>query len=36
MHQYQVRSYKAWHHHIALTKMALHYMLQARIEMQQD
>lgn len=36
MHQYQVRSYKAWHHHIALTMMALHYMLQARIEMQED
>lgn len=36
MHQYQVRSYKAWHHHIALTMMALHYILQARIEMQED
>lgn len=34
--EYQVRSYKAWHHHIALTMMALHYMLQARVEMQED
>lgn len=36
MHQYQVRSYKAWYHHIALTMMALHYILQARIELQED
>ncbi len=35
MHQYQVRSYKAWCHHIALTMMAM-LMLQTRIEMQDD
>lgn len=28
LHQYQVRSWKAWHHHIALTLMALHFVLQ--------
>ena len=32
LHQYQVRSWKAWHHHIALTLMALHFVL----EMQND
>lgn len=32
MHQYQVRSYKAWCHHIALTMMALHFILDSRIE----
>lgn len=36
MHQYQVRSYKAWCHHIALTMMALHFILQSRIEMQDE
>ena len=28
LHQYQVRSWKAWHHHIALTLMALHFVLE--------
>jgi SRSO17 transposase len=28
LHQYQVRSWKAWHHHIALSLMALHFILQ--------
>ncbi len=28
LHQYQVRSWKAWYHHIALTLMALHFVLQ--------
>ena len=32
LHQYQVRSWKAWHHHIALTLMALHVILQIQIE----
>ena len=28
LHQYQVRSWKAWHHHVALSLMALHFILQ--------
>ena len=28
LHQYQVRSWKAWHHHIALTLMALNFVLE--------
>src|SRR5204863_6697487 len=32
LHQYQVRSWQAWHHHIALTMMALHFMLQIQTE----
>ena len=32
LHQYQVRSWKAWHHHIALTLMALHFLLQIQKE----
>lgn len=32
MAQYQVRSWRAWHHHIALTMMALHFILQTQIE----
>ena len=28
LHQYQVRSWTAWYHHIALTLMALHFVLQ--------
>lgn len=28
LHQYQVRSWRAWYHHIALTLMALHFILQ--------
>jgi SRSO17 transposase len=30
MHQYQVRGWKAWHHHMALTIMALSFMLKTR------
>lgn len=36
MHQYQVRSWMAWHHHIALTLMALHFMLQIQVEMKEE
>jgi len=32
MHQYQVRSWRAWYHHIALTLMVLHFMLQVQKE----
>ena len=31
-HQYQVRSWVAWHHHIALTMMALHFILETQLE----
>lgn len=36
LHQYQVRSWKAWHHHIALTLMALHFLLQIQKENQAE
>lgn len=36
MHQYQVRSWKAWTHHVALSLMALHFTLQTQIENQED
>lgn len=36
INQYQVRSWKAWHHHIALTLMALHFMLQIQIENKEE
>ncbi len=36
LHQYQVRSWKAWHHHIALTLMALHFILQIQKENQPE
>lgn len=32
LHQYQVRGWKAWHHHIALTMMALHFILETQLE----
>jgi SRSO17 transposase len=32
MTDYQVRSWRAWHHHITLTIMALHYMLEQKVE----
>lgn len=32
MADYQVRSWRAWHHHITLTIMALHYMLEQKVE----
>lgn len=31
MADYQVRGWKAWHHHITLTIMALHYILEQKI-----
>lgn len=36
LHQYQVRSWKAWHHHIALSLMALHFILQIQKESKED
>jgi SRSO17 transposase len=30
--QYQVRGWRAWHHHIALTMMALHFILETQLE----
>ena len=36
LHQYQVRSWKAWHHHIALTLMTLHFILQIQIENKEE
>lgn len=32
MTDYQVRKWKAWHHHIALTMMALQYMIEQKIK----
>ena len=31
MTEYQVRGWRAWHHHITLTIMALHYMLEQKV-----
>ena len=36
LHQYQVRSWKAWYHHIALTLMALHFVLEMQNENKSD
>jgi SRSO17 transposase len=36
MDQYQVRSWIAWYHHIALTMMALHFITHSRIEEMDD
>jgi len=36
LHQYQVRGWKAWHHHIALTMMALHFILEMQIENEEN
>jgi SRSO17 transposase len=36
LHQYQVRSWKAWYHHIALTLMALHFILEVQKEHKQE
>lgn len=36
LHQYQVRSWTAWYHHIALTAMALHFLLHIQKENQAD
>jgi len=32
LHQYQVRGWKAWQHHIAPAMMALHFILETQIE----
>ena len=32
MTEYQVRGWRAWYHHITLTIMALHYMLEQKIK----
>ena len=36
LHQYQVRSWNAWYHHIALTLMALHFLLEVQQEHKED
>ena len=36
LHQYQVRSWKAWYHHIALSLMALHFVLEIQNEHQKE
>lgn len=36
LHQYQVRYWIAWYHHVALTMMAPHFILQTRIEEKDD
>lgn len=36
IHQYQVRSWKSWYHHIALTMMALGFILQTQIENKEE
>lgn len=36
MTQYQVRGWRAWHHHITLTIMALHYILIQKVQHQKD
>ena len=35
-HQYQVRSWKMWNHHIALSLMALYFILQIRRDRKED
>lgn len=32
LHQYQVRGWRSWQHHIALTMMALHFILETQVE----
>jgi len=36
LHQYQVRSWRAWYHHVALTLMALHFVLQIQKDCQDE
>ena len=36
LQQYQVRSWTAWYHHIALTLMALHFMVQIQKDNQAE
>lgn len=36
LHQYQVRSWNAWYHHVALSMMALHFALETQVENQEE
>ena len=36
MAEYQVRTWRAWHHHLTLTMLALLFMLQQKIDHQED
>lgn len=36
LHQYQVRSWTAWYHHVALSLMALHFTLETQVENQEE
>ncbi|MBC7572137.1 MAG: IS701 family transposase [Spirosoma sp.] len=36
LHQNQTRCWAGWYHHVALTLMALHFMLETRLESQDD
>lgn len=36
LHQNQTRSWQGWYHHVALTLLALHFMLETRLEAQDD
>jgi SRSO17 transposase len=36
MTDYQVRTWRAWHHHLTLTIMALHYMLEQKVKYEQE
>ena len=36
MTDYQVRGWRAWHHHITLTIMALHYILEQKVLHEQE
>ena len=36
LHQNQTRGWQGWYHHVALTLMALHFMLETRLEAQDD
>jgi hypothetical protein len=36
LHQYQVRSWLAWYHHVALTMMALHFIIHSQMENKDD
>lgn len=35
LHEYQVRGWRGWHHHVALTMMALHFILHTRLRERQ-
>lgn len=36
LHQYQVRSWNAWLHHVALSLMALHFAMETQVENQEE